>query len=370
MKKTFLAVLLVAASAVCGDARDVRVLLNDGVERKGELAVTDTDAIFLKFKNGVTRKFFFSAITSVKDEETGKEILPDLLAEGKASASAEPAPAAQKAPEQQKAPAAVKPPPARKASDTYQPRSAQKALPDNVLGWMSARYDAKTMLGFKWEHPDKARLNYAFERNNYFSKAGLLAGSEERRGPAALLEIMPTASFYDSNAFSQTTDSYLEVRYAQTGAGMSWSAGYIKYSETRDDWIYSFTDTAGGYSYMDGDKFRKTEAGVIYASLLLATPSKPFAWYAYAGPALASYTYTESGTATMRSVVYFPYSSTTSIVNFDASKSGTAATWLGGFGFSLRAAGGFGLFGEYKYIAGSGKYLGGGSLGAGLSFGF
>lgn len=351
MKKIFLALLLGAVSGVCGYARDVRVLLKDGGERRGELAVTNEDSVFIKFKNGIVRKFAFADITSVLDEATGEDLTTSVIAGAKA-------------PEVKKAP------PARKAANSYQPKAPAKALPDNALGWMSARYDAKTMLGFKWEHPDKARLNYVFEKNNYLSRAGILAGSAERRGPEGRLEIVPVGSFYDADAFDNVTDSYLELRYAKAGAGASWNIGYISYSETRDDWIYDVSDSGADTYITDGDKFKTTDASVIYASLVLALPIPNFTYYGFAGPAIASYDYSETGTATVDGYLSaFPWFSTSSVA-FDAQKSGTVPTWLAGVGFSLRAGSGFGVFGEYKHIAGSGDYPGGDIFGLGLSLGF
>lgn len=379
MKKIFLAFLLIAASGVCGYARDVRVLLKDGVERKGELAVTSEDSVFIKFKNGVTRKFALADIESVIDEATGKDILGSLsagdkAAEEKAPAAAiapkapeaektpppvkapeaEKAPEAAKAPEAEKAPPAKKPAAPRKPSDYFQPKSAGKAMPDNMMGWMSARYDAKTLLGMKWEHPDKARLNYAFEKNNYVPRAGFLAGGAERRGPAARLEIVPFGNFYDGDAWTNTTDSYLELRYAKAGAGAAWNIGYISYSETREFWDF---DSA----FTEVDKFCKTDAKVIYAALVLALPIPTFTYYGFVGPAIASYDYSETGTIT-------PWLGAPTLI--DSQKSGTAPTWLGGLGFSLRADSGLGVFGEFKHIAGSGDYPGGNTFGFGASFGF
>lgn len=339
MKKIFLALLLVAVSGVSGYARDVRVLLKDGAERRGELTVTNEDSVFLKFKNGIVRKFAFADIASVLDEATGEDLTAAVRAGAKAPEKVKPA---------------EKAPPARRTADTYHPKAPARALPDNVLGWMSARYDAKTMLGFKWEHPDKARLNYAFERNGYLPRAGILAGSAERRGPEGRLEIAPLGSFYDADAWDNTTDSYLEVRYAKAGAGASWNVGYITYSEAREFWDFdsAFTET---------DKFTETEASVVYASIVLALPIPNFTYYGFIGPAIASYDYSESGTIT-------PWLGAPTPISLQ--KSGTVPTWLGGVGFSIRADSGFGVFGEYKHIAGSGDYPGGDSMGFGLSIGF
>ena len=341
MKKTFLALLLVAVAGVSGYARDIRVLLKDGAERKGELTVTSEDSVFLKFKNGIVRKFAFAEITSVLDEATGEDLTASVIAGAKAPA--------EKAPEVKKAP------PARRSADnTYQPKAPARALPDNVLGWMAARYDAKTLLGFKWEHPDKARLNYAFEKNHYLPRAGILAGAAERRGPEGRLEIVPFAYFNDVDAWTNTTDSYLELRYAKAGPGAAWNAGYISYSETREFWDFdsSFTET---------DKISKTEASVVYASIVLALPIPNFTYYGFAGPAIASYDFSESGTLT-------PWLGAPTPI--DVQESGTALTWVGGLGFSIRADSGFGVFGEYKHIGGSGAYQGGDTLGFGLSIGF
>lgn len=351
MKKIFLALLLVAASGVCGYARDVRVLLKSGGERRGELTVTNEDSVFIKFKNGIVRKFAFADITSVLDEATGEDLTASVIAGAKAQERPQ---TAGKEPEAAKAPEVKKALPARRAADGYQPKAPARALPDNVLGWMSARYGAKTLLGLKWEHPDKARLNYVFEKTNYLPRAGILAGSAERRGPEGRLEIVPVGSFYDADAWDNTTDSYLEVRYAKAGAGAAWNAGYINYSETREFWDFdsSFTET---------DKFTQTEASVIYTSIVLALPIPNFTYYGFIGPAIASYDYSESGTIT-------PWLGATTPIS--SQKSGTVPTWLGGVGFSIRADSGFGVFGEFKHIAGSGDYPGGDSLGLGLSLGF
>lgn len=352
MKKIFLALLLLAVSGVRGYARDVRVLLKDGVERKGELTLTNEDSLFLKFKNGVVRKFAFAEVASVSDEATGEDITASLAAGAKpAETKTQPA---EKAPEEPKAPEARKAPPARRTADTYQPKAPAKALPDNVLGWMSARYDAKTMLGFKWEHPEKARLNYAFQKNNYLPRAGILAGAAERRGPEGRLEISPAAYFNDVDAWTNTTDSYLELRYAKAGTGAAWNVGYIKYSETREFWDFdsSLTET---------DKISKTDASVVYASIVLALPIPNISYYGFAGPAIASYDFSETGTLTPWLGAPVPIST---------QESGTAFTWVAGLGLSIRADSGFGVFGEYKHIAGTGAYLGGDALGFGLSLGF
>ena len=358
MKKIFLALLLVAVSGVCGYSRDVRVLLKDGVERRGELTVTNEDSLFIKFKNGVVRKFAFAEIASVSDEATGEDLTASLVpgarpAEKKAP-PAQTAPPAAKAPEEPKAPEAKKALPARRPADTYQPKAPARALPDNALGWMAARYDAKTMLGFKWEHPEKARLNYVLERNHYLPRAGVLAGTAQRRGPEGRLEIVPAGFFNDADAWTNTTDSYLELRYAKAGPGAAWNVGYISYSETREFWDFDS-------SFNEIDKLSKTEARVVYASIVLALPIPTFTYYGFAGPAIASYDFSENGTLTPWLGAPTPIST---------QESGTAFTWVAGLGFSLRAASGLGVLGEYKHIAGSGAYPGGDSMGFGLSMGF
>lgn len=351
MKKIFFALLLVAASGVCAYARDVRVLLKDGAERKGELAVTNEDSVFLKFKNGIVRKFAFADIASVLDDATGEDLTASLIAGAKAREKTQPA---AKEPEAAKTPEVKKVTPARKAADSYQPKAPARALPDNVLGWMAARYDAKTLLGLKWEHPEKARLNYAFEKSNYLPRAGILAGSAERRGPEGRLEIVPVGVFNDVDAWTNTTDSYLELRYAKAGPGAAWNVGYISYSETREFWDFDS-------SFNEIDKLSKTEASVVYASIVLALPIPNFTYYGFAGPAIASYDFSETGTLTPWLGAPTPIST---------QESGTAFTWVAGLGFSLRADSGFGVFGEYKHLAGTGAYLGGDTLGLGLSLGF
>ncbi len=403
MKKIFIVLFLLTASGVCGYARDVRVLLKDGVERKGELTVTNEDSVFIKFKNGVVRKFPFANIDSVTDEETGKDILPSLVAESKSAAekasetgraaaektpaesavkapeaekatAAEKTPAAEKVPEAEKVPAAKKTPAVRKAADTTQSKILHKPFSDNVMAWMAARYDAKTMLGFKWEHPDKARLHYAFEDNNsygYGKRTGFLAKSAAGSGPAGHLDIVPVASVFDSAAASANTNSYLEARYARTGAVASWNAGFITYSETINDDIFDYTQTSSGDDFLSGSKLRKTNASVVYASLLLTLPIQNFAYYGFIGPAVVSYDYSESGTFTNDHYALPFYTLTTTTGVFSAKKSGTILTWILGVGFSFRLSdSGFGIFGEYKHLPQAGTYPGADIMGAGLSFGF
>lgn len=349
MKKIFLALLLVAASGVPGYSRDVRVLLKSGGERKGELALTSEGSVSLKFKNGQTQKLNFSDIDSVIDEATGKDILSSIEAEGKAAEG--------------KAREVKKTPVSRKAADNFAVKSPRKALPDNVMGWMAERYDAKTMLGFNWEHPYKAKIHYAFEKGNSGPGAGFLAPSGAGRTHSGRLDFMPVSGFLDSKALDIKTNSYLELRYSKAGAGAAWNIGYIKYSETRHDDVLSFT----GNDFITGDKYRKTDASVLYASLLLTLPVKNLSYYGYFGPAVVSYDYSETG-------AYSDYNFTTFTTTpgaFAAKKSATTATWIAGFGGALRLSdSGFGIFGEYKHLPASGSFAGADNLGAGLSFGF
>lgn len=150
----------------------VRVVLKTGLERKGILTASNEDSVFIKFKNGKTRKIPFAEITSVIDTKTNKDILSSIQAGSTAAAEEAPAAeetaAAEEAPVAAKAPAAVKAPAVEEdsavleAADTLQPKALkQKGLPDNLMGWMSARYGTKAMLGMKWETPVKAKEYYA-----------------------------------------------------------------------------------------------------------------------------------------------------------------------------------------------------------------
>lgn len=219
---------------------------------------------------------------------------------------------------------------------------SQKALPDNMMEWMSERYNAKTMLGFKWKNPAKARLNYALARNNH-GVAGISGSPAAKRGPGARLDIIPYAGFYAENAWENKTNSYLEARYSKPGRGASWNAGYIKYSETRYYWTWTY-----------GDQYRKTDAGVLFTSLLLTLPIKSLSYYAYGGPALASYD---------NEVVYPGVSY--------SKKSGTIATWIAGIGWALSLSDtGFGVFAEYKHMPETGDFAGMDNFGLGFSLGF
>jgi len=143
----------------------VRVVMKTGTERKGLLVATDEDSVFVKFKNGKTRKILIADITSVIDTQANKDILSSIQAESKTT---EETPAGVKATAADDAPAAAKAPTVEKGSavqdvaGSFTPTpSKQKGLPDNLMGWMAARYGSKTMLGLKWENPDKAKGHYA-----------------------------------------------------------------------------------------------------------------------------------------------------------------------------------------------------------------
>jgi hypothetical protein len=258
------------------------------------------------------------------------------------------------------------------AADNFpQKTSKQKELPDNLMQWMAERYDAKTMLGFDWKNPGKAKVHYAFERNSSWRKAGFLGGSAARRGPGARLDIMPLASFIDYDAADIVTNSYIEVKYTGPGRGVSWNVGYLKYSETRNDWIFDYSYTGAASDSVDGDKYRKTDASVLFASLVLTLPAQNLSWYAYGGPAVASYDYSESGVYSTSHYDYTTFTLTTGSGVYGAKKSGTAATWIAGVGASLRLSdSGFGLFGEYKHMPETGYFAGLDNLGLGVSFGF
>ena len=144
----------------------VRVVMKTGLERKGILAASNEDSIFIKFKNGKTRKIPISEVTSVIDTKTNKDILSSIQVES--AAAAEEAPAAEETAAAEEPPAAAKAPAAEtgsavlEAADTLQPKaSKQKGLPNSLMGRMSARYGTKAMLGMKWENPDRAKEYYA-----------------------------------------------------------------------------------------------------------------------------------------------------------------------------------------------------------------
>jgi len=239
--------------------------------------------------------------------------------------------------------------------------SSQKGLPDNIMQWMSERYDAKTMLGFKWQNPGKAKIHYALEKNNYGGKAGFPGSSAARRAQGGRLDIMPFAGFYDADAWTTQTDSYMEIKYSKTGARASWNIGYMKYTETREDWIFDIT-SAG--DFFTATKFRRTDANVLYASFVLTLPLKNLSYYGFAGPAIVSYDYAETGSHTTYS---FP--AVTGV--YDANKSETRATWVAGIGATLRFFdSGFGIFWEYKHMPEAGYFPGMDNIGAGLSLGF
>ena len=255
----------------------------------------------------------------------------------------------------------------------YSPQktSTQQALPDNLMEWMSRRYDSKTMLGFKWENPDKAKIHYAFAKNNSGQHSGFLGKSAESRGSGARLDIMPLASFYDANALDTTTNSYLEIKYTKPGAGASWNIGYLKYSETRNDWIYDLSSAGNTLDITDSDEYRTTKANVLFGSLVFTLPIKNLSYYAYGGPAFVKYEYTVTGTYSTDHYVWVPYAHTSSAGVLNTKKSATTTTWIAGVGGALRLSdSGFGIFAEYKHMPETGSFAGIDNLGAGVSFGF
>jgi len=258
------------------------------------------------------------------------------------------------------------------AADNFpQKTSKQKEFSDNIMEWMSERYDAKTMLGFDWKNPDKAKIHYAFERSDSGKKAGFLGSAAARRGPGARLDIMPFASFVDYDAQAVVTDSYIEIKYTGSGRGASWNVGYLKYSETRNDWILDYSYTGAASDFVDGDKNRKTDASVLFASLVLTLPAKKLSCYAYGGPAVVSYDYSETGAYSTSHYDYTTFTRTNGSGVYDAKKSGTLATWILGIGAALRISdSGFGIFGEYKHMPETGSFVGLDNLGFGVSFGF
>ena len=239
------------------------------------------------------------------------------------------------------------------------------------MEWMSGRYSSKTMLGFKWENPDKAKVHYAFAKNNSVRHTGFLGKSAESRGSGARLDITSLASFYDADALDTTTNSYLEIKYTKPGAGTSWNIGYIKYSETRNDWIYDYSYAGLIVDSTDGDKYRTTEANVLFGSLVFTMPIKNLSYYVYGGPAMVSYDYTETGSYTTQHDDYNTWTFTSSSGLYDTKKSATTTTWIAGVGGAIRLSdSGFGIFAEYKHMPETGSFAGIDNMGVGVSFGF
>lgn len=263
------------------------------------------------------------------------------------------------------------------ADSSQQKVSSQKALPDDLMEWMSERYGAKTMLGLKWENPEKAKKQYVVENNAarayalayplLANKPGPRRSAAKRMPPVGRLDIMPFAEETDVDT---TVDSYLDIKYA--GPGASWNIGYIKSSKTQEEWIYDFSFANNTLTVTDGTKFRKTEASVLFGSFVLTLPVESLSYYAFAGPAIVSYDYTEAGAYTTDTDLYIaPFTSTSTPGIYNTKKSGTAATWIVGLGMALRLTdSGFGFFGEYKYVPEAGDYPGLSTMGAGLSLGF
>ncbi|MDO8806052.1 MAG: hypothetical protein Q7R35_16670, partial [Elusimicrobiota bacterium] len=281
-------------------------------------------------------------------------ILASIQAESKTAAETpaeEETPAAEAAPVAAKAPAAVKAPAVKEVAASFTPTaSKQKALPDNLMGWMSARYGSKTMLGLKWENPNKAKNQFVAENNAALAYSlanpGMQAGFRRRsaaavKGPAASLDIALSASFMSDSLAEPVTNSYLDVKYRQNakpGGFTSWSINYLKYSVSDELW----DDT--NYVYLP----QTTEASVLSATLVLAMPSA-FSIYGFAGPAMVSYD---------RTVL-------------TAKESGTATTWMAGMGYSLKSPkSGFGIFVELKHVAEAGAYPGMTTGGMGVTIGF
>ena len=233
------------------------------------------------------------------------------------------------------------------------------------------------MLGLKWENPNKAKIEYVAENKAALayalanpmiaSKPGVRRVSARKKPITGRLDLMPFAKDMDADT---TVDSHRDIKYA--GPGAPWNIGYIKSSKTTEEFIYDYSYANNILTTDDGTKYRQTEASVLFGSFVLTLPVENFAYYAFAGPAIVSYDYTETGSHTTDTDLYvFPFTSTSTPGVYDAKKSGTAVTWILGLGMSLRLTdSGFGLFGEYKYIPESGDYLGLSCMGAGLSFGF
>ncbi|MEI7528076.1 MAG: hypothetical protein WCK76_03965 [Elusimicrobiota bacterium] len=389
----------------------ITIVLKNGVERKGELAAYGKDAVFIRFKNGKIKRISVAEISSVFDKETNEDILASLCggpgadaeenaeaqASGKTGAAGETAEenaAAQAAAEKSAAaPAAggktVAAPAAPGKGAILQEAAgkgqlkfpAPKALPDNLMEWMAARYGAKTMLGLKWQNPNKARLHYAMEKDSIpgygagsFSVAGkpsaLHGRSAGKKMPSARFDIMPYAQLDDIDATDVKTGSYLEMRITKPGTWVSWNMGYLKFSETATEDVYDLIQSVNTIDVTSGVRTRNTDASAVYASLVLSLPIENFSYYFFIGPALVSYDNVESGVSTLEHVVFFPYSDTSTPGTFDAKKSGTATTVMAGVGFAFRSASGFGIFGESKFIQEAGSFRGVDSFGAGLSFGF
>ena len=123
MKKLLAGFLLLAALSGAAQARDVAVVLESGVTRRGELAGSGADYVALRFRNGKVRRFSFSEVGAVIDKETKRDLLPGMKARA-AGPAGSPAAAAS---EPEETPAgelgAAEPPPAPAAPEAAPPAS-------------------------------------------------------------------------------------------------------------------------------------------------------------------------------------------------------------------------------------------------------
>lgn len=244
----------------------------------------------------------------------------------------------------------------------FQNNIKQRALPPELLGWMSERYDANTLRGLKWENLDKARLSLTLDRmKSYGAKTGGLfytgsSGGLRDTGPAARrssvrLDISPSA-MQDSFYTDVTSETY-DIKLTGLGGAVGWNAGYSKVSETED---YS--------SSWSGDKYT-TKADVLFASLVFSAPAGGFAPYLFAGPARVKYTYSETTASSVFNPGGPPWWLTTTS---SLSRSDTVLTWILGAGAAYALpGGGFGFFMEYKHIPEVGDFSGVDNLGFGVS---
>ncbi len=250
-----------------------------------------------------------------------------------------------------------------------QAQAVQKGLPDNVMDWMSRRYPPKVLLGMKWQNPEKARASYVTEWNAP-ALSGLAPGSRQPGKPGqprSRLEILPMGESMDADS---TSTSYAEIRFRRPGGLAAWNFGYISYSEKLEASTYDFSVSATSIDTYESYKSMQNEAAVAYASLGVYLDVEAASFYAFAGPAVASYDYTEEGTTLAESDLIVPPFTTISTPGvIDLSKSGTKLTWVAGLGYSVNF-GRMGLFAEYKSVRGSGPYKGLDAMGAGISIGF
>ena len=390
----------------------ITIVLKNGVERKGELAAYGKDAVFIRFKNGKIKRISAAEISSVFDKETNEDILASLCGgpgadaeeNDEAQASGKSGAAGETVEENVAAPAAAEKSAAapaaggkivaaaaapgkgailQEAAGKGQLKfPAPKALPDNLMEWMAARYSAKTMLGFKWQNPNKARLYYAREKDNVpglgavssgvaGKPSGLHGGSAVKKMPGTRFDIMPYAQLDDIDATDVKTGSYIEMRVIKPGTWVSWNMGYLSFSETVTEDVQDLIQSGNTMDVTSGVRTRNTDASVVYASLVLSLPIENFSYYFFVGPAMVSCDNEETGVSTIDHYDFSNHLNDTSTPGtFDAKKSGSATTVMAGVGFAFRSASGFGIFGESKFIQEAGSFKGVDSFGAGLSFGF